>query len=230
MSRSTTKLRALAILAILITAPAVAKPIAFSDGWTFMHERDSEMIETALYYAPTYWFSFGPTISIARSDDKLTRRDAEVMHANFLVKRWNMPGAQANVFASYGLGRTKTTNFFPSAAERNGFGSRNVSETAHHVVVQGDYETRQFYTSFKLDGHRTKSFLDRVDTAQMGFSPYAHDYDDVALWFIGQVKKYRGLNDKTEGGAFVRVFYKNIWVELGVTEGRKSQMMLMINY
>jgi hypothetical protein len=52
----------------------------------------------------------------------------------------------------------------------------------------------------------------------------------VALWFVGQVKKYRGLNDKTEGGAFVRVFYKNIWVELGVTEGRKSQMMLMINY
>lgn len=195
-----------------------------------MHERDSEMIETDFYYAPKYWFSFGPTISIARSDDKLTRRESEVMHANFLLKRWNLPGAQGNLFASYGLGQVKTIRFSPDPTRRDGFASRDSRETVHHAVVQGDFETRQFYSSFKFDAHRTSTFLDRTDTAQIGFAPYAHDYDDVALWFVGQVKKYRGLNDKTEGGAFVRVFYKNIWVELGVTEGRKSQMMLMINY
>jgi hypothetical protein len=195
-----------------------------------MHERDSEMIGTDLYYAPKHWFSFGPTISITRSDDKLTRRESEVMHANFLLKRWNLPGAQGNLFASYGLGQVKTIRFSPHPTQRDGFASRDNRETVHHAVVQGDYETRQFYSSFKLDAHRTSTFLDRTDTAQIGFSPYPHDYDDVALWFVGQVKKYRGLNDETEGGAFVRVFYKNIWVELGVTEGRKSQMMLMINY
>jgi hypothetical protein len=207
-----------------------AKPISFADGFTFMHERDSEMIETDLYYAPKYWFSFGPTVSIARADDKLTRRESQVMHANFLLRRWNMTNAQGNLFASYGLGQTKTIRFSPDAAQRDGFAARDNRETVHHAVVQGDYETRQFYSSFKLDAHRTATFLDRTDTAQIGFSPYPHDYDDVALWFVGQVKKYRGLNDKTEGGAFVRVFYKNIWVELGMTEGRKSQMMLMINY
>jgi hypothetical protein len=176
-------------LAVALMAPgAEAKPIAFSDGWTFMHERDSEMIATELYYAPTHWFSFGPSVSLARADDKLTARKAEVLHANLLVKRWNMPGAQANVFASYGLGRTRSTRFFPTPGLGNGFGSNTVSETAHHAVLQGDYETRQFYSSFKFDAHRTKSFLDRTDTAQIGFSPYPHDYDDVALWFVGQVK------------------------------------------
>jgi hypothetical protein len=218
------------MLAALFAAPAFAKPISFSDGWTFMHERDSEMIETDLYYAPKYWFSFGPTVSIARADDKLTRRESQVMHANFLLKRWNMRNAQANVFASYGLGQTKTTRFSPDATTRDGFAALENRETVHHVVLQGDYETRQFYSSFKFDAHRTSSFLDRTDTAQIGFSPYAHDYDDLAVWFIAQVKKYRGLNDKTEGGAFVRLFRKNIWVELGVTEGGKSQVMLMINY
>lgn len=207
---------------VAFTLPASAKPIAFSDGWTFMHERDSERIETDLFYAPTHWFSFGPAVFIARADDGASRREANLVHANFLVKRWNLSEAQGNIFASYGLGKTKTV--FKSG--------RRVSldETAHHAVIQGDFETRQFYSSLKLDAHRSNSFLDRVDTAQIGASPYAHDYDDLAVWFVGQVKRYRGLNAKTEAGAFIRLFRKNIWVELGVTEGRKSQMMLMINY
>jgi hypothetical protein len=38
------------------------------------------------------------------------------------------------------------------------------------------------------------------------------------------------MDDKTEGGAFLRLFKGNIWVELGMTERRKSQLMLMVNY
>ncbi len=209
-----------AALVLAVNPIAYAKPVAFADGWTFMHERDSEMIETDLYYAPKYWFSFGPTVAISRADDRKTRREATLLHANFLLKRWNMTDAQANVFATVGAGKVKT---FASSRD-------TLAENTQHATVQGDYETRQFYSSFKMDAHRAPSFLDRTDTVQIGFSPYAHDYEDLAVWFVGQVKKYRGLNDKTEGGAFIRLFKKNIWVELGVTEGRKSQMMLMINY
>lgn len=214
---ATFKTSLLAVLSLLALS-ATAKPIAFADGWTFMHERDSDMIETSLYYAPTNWLSFGPSVTRARADDGRTRRDAQTMHVNLLAQRWNMPDAQANIFASYGLGRTKT------------FGAASRTETAHHATLQGDYETRQFYSSFKFDAHRSANFLDRTDTAQIGGSPYAHDYEDLAFWVIAQIKKYRGLNDKTEAGAFVRLFRKNIWVEIGITEGRKSQMMLMINY
>jgi hypothetical protein len=212
-----------------ITTAVEAKPISFADGWTFMHERDSDMIETDLYYAPKYWFSLGPSTVIARSDDKLTRREAAIFHTNFLLKRWNMEGAQANVFTTVGLGRVKTKAFSPGAAA-GVFDKKERGENTQHATVQGDYETRQFYSSFKFDAHRASSFLDRTDTAQIGFSPYAHDYEDLAVWFVGQVKKKRGLNEGTEGGAFIRLFKKNIWVELGITEGRKSQMMLMINY
>lgn len=222
--------RALLILVALTALPAAAKPIAFANAWTFMHERDSDMIETDLYYAPTYWFSLGPTTVIARSDDKLIRREAAIFHTNFLLKRWNLERAQGNVFATVGLGRVKTKTFSPSTTVVGVFDKRERDETTQHVTVQGDYETRQFYTSLKFDAHRASSFLDRTDTAQIGFSPYPHDYEDLAVWFVAQVKKKRGLNDETEGGAFIRLFRKNIWVELGMTEGRKSQIMLMINY
>ena len=215
--RTTPTIFLLAALSMLALT-ATAKPISFADGWTFMHERDSDMIETNLYYSPTHWVSFGPSIARSRADDGRTRRDAQTMHVNLLAKRWNLADAQANIFTSYGLGRTETR------------GVANRTETAHHATLQGDYETRQFYTSFKFDAHRSPTFLDRTDTLQIGASPYAHDYDDLAFWVIAQVKKYRGLNDKTEAGAFIRLFRKNVWVELGLTEGRKSQMMLMINY
>lgn len=223
-------IKALLILAALTAIPAAAKPIAFADAWTFMHERDSDMIGTDLYYAPTYWFSLGPSTAIARSDDKLTRRESAIFHTNFLLRRWNLEGAQGNVFATVGLGRVKTKTFSPSTSAAGVFDKRERDETTQHVTLQGDYETRQFYSSFKFDAHRASSFLDRTDTAQIGFSPYPHDYEDLAVWFVGQVKKKRGLNDETEAGAFIRLFRKNIWVELGMTEGRKSQIMLMINY
>ncbi len=238
--RAQSNKRRLATLFIAIASTACslahAKPIAFADGWTFMHERDSNMIQTEFFYAPKYWFSFGPTTSIMKSDDHLNQMTTTLAQANYLVRRWNLPGAQANIFASYGIGKSLTTQWRANSA--NGVNSpltkQDFNETAQRFVLQGDFETRQFYASIKADRYQTPLFLDRIDTAQIGVSPYAHDYDDLAIWFVAQVKKYRGVHfsqpDKTEGGAFVRLFRKNIWVELGVNERRKSQMMLMINY
>jgi hypothetical protein len=230
------KLTLLTACLFAILPPLQAKPIAFADSWTLMHERDSDMLETDLYYAPTYWFSFGPTVAISRSSEKGIRREAKIMHVNFLLKRWNMPNAQGNIFATAGLGRVKTTNTpMPLSIHQLHIGSnanlmQERTENTRHATLQGDYETRQFYSSFKFDAHQASSFLDRVDTMQLGFSPYAHDYEDLAFWFIAQVKKKRGLHNETEGGAFVRVFKKNIWLEVGMTEGRRSQIMLMMTY
>jgi hypothetical protein len=235
--KSTRHIRTFFVTALTLTALATfaiprahAKPIAFADGWTFMHERDSDMINTDLYYAPTHWFSLGPSISIVRADDDLTRRESSIFHTNFLLKRWNLTHAQGNLFAAVGVGRVKTIHD-EIDRRRPGQQRREVrTETTQHVTLQGDYETRQFYSSFKMDAHRAGSFLDRTDTVQLGFSPYAHDYEDLAVWFVGQVKKKRGINNETESGAFVRLFKKNIWVEIGMTERRRSTLMLMINY
>lgn len=211
-----------ALIAVCATA-AFAKPIAFADGVTFMHERDRNMIETDIFYAPKVWFSLGGSTSFMQSDDKTKRHEAAYAQTNFLVKRWNMTDAQANVFVSGGLGEVRVR-------EIRATGNLDERITARRLAMQGDYETRQFYTSFKIDSHASSRYVDRFDTFQIGLSPIAHDYDELAIWLIAQVKKSRGMDDKTEGGAFLRLFKGNIWVELGMTERRKSQLMLMINY
>lgn len=214
---------------LAVNAVVHAKPIAFAEAWTFMHERDRNMIQTELFYAPEFWWSLGPVTSIMKNDANTKRMETNLFQANYLVKRWNMPNAQANVFVSYGLGRTETTEQKPHHAGLAPIVS-TYRNTAQRYAVQGDYETRTFYTSFKVDALDSRRDFDRTDTFQIGFSPVAHDFDELAVWFVAQAKKYRGMDDKTEGGAFVRLFKRNIWVEIGMAERRKSQMMLMINY
>jgi len=227
------KFAALAALPALLSAtylavPAVAKPIAFAEAWTFMHERDRNMIQTELFYAPTYWLSIGPATSLMTSDDKQKQMETALFQVNYLVKRWNMPNAQANLFASLGAGETTTREWMPH--HRNVMMQNTYRNSAQRYAVQGDYETRTFYTSFKVDALDSQREFDVSKTYQIGFSPVAHDYDELAVWFIAQVKQSRGMDNKTEGGAFVRLFKGNIWVELGMNERRKSQLMLMINY
>ncbi len=159
--------------------------------------------------------------------------DASYAQVNFLLKRWNLAGAQGNIFDSYGWGMVNSSKQTMAGPLHPGHvlpPPTQYGKNGHRIGVQGDFETRQFYTSFKIDVHQTPLFFERTDTGQIGFSPVAHDYDDLAVWFVAQIRKYRGMNDKTEAGVFVRLFKKNIWVEIGVNERRKSQMMLMINY
>jgi hypothetical protein len=215
--------------AFIAPKPANAKPIAFAEAWTFMHERERSMIQTELFYAPTFWWSLGPVTSIMKNDENTKRMETTLAQTNFLVKRWNLPNAQGNIFASYGVGETRTTEQKPHHAGLAPI-ETTYRNTSQRYVVQGDYETRTFYTSFKVDALDSRRDYDRTDTFQIGFSPVAHDYEDLAVWFVAQAKKYRGMDDKTEGGGFVRLFRKNIWVEIGMTERRQSTFMFMLNY
>lgn len=236
--------RLVAVLFAVASGSTSAKPIAYAEAWTFMHERDRNVLQTELFYAPEYWWSTGVARSTMTSDDKAVRMETELVQFNLLAKRWNMPGAQANVFISQGYGNAITTIQLPppGAADTGGHGNHGVPlvaagaasaeyrERARRYQFQADFETRQFYTSVKVEANKTGLFFDRIDTFQIGGSPVAHDYDDLAVWLIAQVKKYRGMNNKSESGAFVRLFKKNVWVELGMLERRKSTAMLMINY
>lgn len=221
-------------MVVFATSPNVnAKPIAFAEAVTMMHERDDTMVSTEVYYAPKVWWSLGIADVKMTSENNQHEMDAKYAQFNFLLKRWNMPNAQANIFASAGFGWADSVKQGVMGVVHPGHNvsqTARYSESARRFVLQGDYETRQFYSSFKVDVQQTPLFYDRLDVGQIGFSPVAHDYEDLAVWFIAQVKKYRGMTDKTEGGAFVRLFKKNIWVEIGVTERRKPQMMFMVNY
>jgi len=203
----------------LLPMGAAAKPIAFAKGTTLMAEYGGgTMEEIQLFYAPRYWYSIGGGWLELSSDDASRRHHIAYVRANFLARRWNLPGAQANVFVWGGLGNATGNDFDGSVPDRN-------------LGMQSDFETRRVYASLQSDLHRSSAYSHRVDTVQLGWAPYAHDYDTLATWFVVQGRQTTGGQFRsTETALLVRLFKGGAWVEFGATTRGKLQAMAMFNF
>jgi hypothetical protein len=211
---------ACAALALLCASTAaVAKPIAFANGTTIMAEYGAgTMLEGQAFYAPTYWLSTGGGYVRLNSDINDVNREIAYLRVNCLAKRWNLPSAQANVFVWGGLGSAAGNTF-------------NGTRLARNVGAQFDYETRRVYASVKSDLWESSQFSQRVDTMQLGFAPYAHDYSTLATWFVIQARDYTGqIRHGVEWAALVRLFKGGAWIDAGLTADGKPQVMAMFNF
>lgn len=206
-------------LAALLPPFVAAKPIAYANGTTLMIEYGAgTMEELQLFYAPRHFYSVGVGHLALESDIDGRSRDITYARFNYLVKRWNREGSQANVFAWGGAG-----------------GAR-VSETgdarfAWNAGLQMDYETRRVYGSLKSDLYQSSDFSHRIDTLQIGLAPYEHDYDGLATWVVIQGRRFTGgISDGTEAALLLRFFKGSVWIEAGATTDGKLQAMLMFNF
>jgi hypothetical protein len=217
------------IIAHGVPACVSAKPIAFARGYTLMAEYGAgSMLEAQAFYAPSYRYSLG--LSALHLENSAGTRDQTVARVNYLLHRWNLPKAQGNVFVYGGIGhaqsRAKKTDAF--AARWRGF--------AGNLGVQADYETRWLYASARVDWNQSQQQSYRIDTAQFGLAPYAHNYRSWATFFLLQARQYQGdislqpIQRGIETAALVRVFRGNFWLEAGLTDQGKPQAMLMMNF
>jgi hypothetical protein len=207
------------ILLVGTSAVAHAKPIAFAHGTTIMAEYGAgTMDEAQVFYAPTYFLSIGGGYLELTSDIDGRRREITYARANYLVKRWNLAAAQANVFTWGGAGQAYVSD-------------SNQHDLAWNAGAQVDYETRRVYSSLKTDLHRGADFSNRIDTLQLGVAPYEHDFDTLATWFVVQGRHYTGgIHDGTEWALLLRLFKRGAWVEAGATTDGKLQAMAMVNF
>jgi hypothetical protein len=204
---------------LAIASAASAKPIAFANGTTAMAEYGAgTMKEAQVFHAPRYFWSLGLGYTELDSASTDERREITYARANYLVKRWNLESAQANVFTWGGVGESY------------------VSETNSHAFTwnagaQVDYETRRVYSSLKTDLFRSSAFTHRIDTLQLGIAPYEHDIDTVATWFVLQARRYtHDIHEGTEWALLLRLFKKGAWVEAGATADGGLQAMAMVNF
>jgi hypothetical protein len=213
------KISGAALAAFLLSLPLAAKPIAFAHGTTVMAEYGAgTMNEAQVFYAPKYFWSLGVGYLQLESDVSPKRREIAYARVNYLVKRWNLESAQANVFTWGSLG-----NAYVSETNDHAF--------AWNAGAQFDYETRRVYSSIKTDLHRSSAFSHRIDTLQLGIAPYEHDYDSLATWLVLQGRHYTGgIHDGTEWALLLRLFKGGAWIEAGATEDGKLQAMAMFNF
>jgi hypothetical protein len=215
---SRTWIRAVVVsTAFAASASALARPISYAGGHMLMADHQSDMDQWSYAYSPS--FRWSASLGELRLDetgghDELTLR---YVRASRLLKRWNLPAAQANVFVWGGLGQVDLRH-----------GS---SGSARHVGFQADYETRRIYTSFVSELHEGTGGSRRFDTASIGWAPYEHDIDRMAAWIV--VKGLRtsdAVDDPIKGATMLRLFTPRWWLEAGVDTDGQPLGNIMINF
>lgn len=198
----------------LFALSAWAGPMGFKDSWMAMGDFGPNWKEAFANYALTPRDAVGLSTLEMRSDDEMHTRQLNEATYTRLVKRWNLPDAQANVWFIGGLG-TLTGNDFAGA------------KTMASPGIQVDYETTRIYTSATARMYRADGINHDFVSARAGFSFYEVDYDETQPWLIVEVRRMNGLSDATEVTPMLRLIHNRYFVELGVNNASQVRANFM---
>jgi hypothetical protein len=175
--------------------------VSYQDGFGLMSYNSKGMNEVLATYSYRHWSA----IAFTYVRDGAT--EFYVPRLNFLLKRWNEPESQANVYLSAGSGLEK-------------YGDN--TEPVHLGELVMDWESRKYYTYFEHLYLRRSEERDpsipqkdyQHTKARLGFAPFLADYEDLNIWFIAQFDKH--LDNKQIGTTqFLRFYRKNVLWEVG---------------
>jgi len=184
--------------------PAEARPVSYPGGWTFMTMNDGE--RNMLHFNHT----FTPSLSLGYSAE-YWREDKFQLHAlqmNNLLKRWNNPGSQANLYLQSGIGA--------AYSDKRPFD--NDWRPAAFTGFAADWENRRFYTSYENRFTWADDIHDSfTQQARVGVAPYIGNYGDLHTWFILQVNHTPEAADNVTVSPIVRLFKGDHLAEAGIS-------------
>jgi hypothetical protein len=202
---------------MLASGVAQAAPMGFKGSWMAMGDLSPNWREGFANYAFTARDAVGPSALYMRSDDNTrTRELAEVAYTR-LVKRWNLPEAQANIWFVGGVGAIRGNDF-------------SGTRTAFTPGIQVDYETTRVYASAMARLYRAEGINHDYAAARLGFSFYEVDYDEVQPWAVLEVRRMRGLSDKAEVTPMLRLIHNRYFVEAGVNNSKQLRFNFMYTF
>lgn len=137
------------------------------------------------------------------------------LEANFLLKRWNELSSQGNLYLSLGQGLSESNSQYHS-----------------DVAIEADWETRKYYTAFKTQGilnHKDSSKNIYYTKYRVGFAPYLAEFDQINTWIILETKYVNKMKEEFSVTPFVRLFYQNFLMEIGISNKGSSEFNFMVH-
>lgn len=211
---------AASVLLLLAGGPASALPMGSVETWMVMGDFAARSRELAVNYALTPRDAIGATALRWRTEPQAGSALREVGGLTYtrLVQRWNLPDAQANLWAVGTLGSLRSG------------GTTARTETLWSPSVMADYETTRVYVSSGLKTLRSASVRQTTTYARAGFSFYEVDYDEIQPWLVVEAKRQRDGVTKTETAAWLRLIHKRYFVELGADDEGRARFNFMYNH
>lgn len=193
------------LLLLAMPAMALARPVSYPGGWTWMQQNDLNAYSVHAHYSPTARYSIGYKGEYWRQEDW----QFHGVQLNTLVKRWNTPDSQANLYFKNAAG-----------VAYSDFGTfNNRSQAANITSIAADWETRRYFTSYVASyyyaGDIAKFFMHK---ARVGVAPYIGDYGDIHTWLMLQVDHNPTRHKNFAITPLVRFFKDEYLVEAGMSQ------------
>lgn len=185
----------------------LSRPVSYPGGWTVMTRNNGERNWFHLHYSPTAKYSVGYKFEYWRNRDL----SINALQINNLVKRWNMPDSQANIYIKSGIG----------LAYNHENGVDDKSNLGVFTGIAADWENRRFFTSYQ-NRYTEAVDIDRffMQSARLGIAPYIGDYGDLHTWLMVELLHIPDNDDQFIITPLVRFFKDIHLVEVGIsTEG-----------
>ncbi len=208
------KSAACACIGFLLATAAHAHPVPYQGAVGVMTWNQPFMSDDWITY------SFRPDMAFAarhmRFDMPEGRSQYYAPQLDYLVKRWNLPDAQANIYAygSYGA-----MNF------------QNQTTGAGLAGTEADAESRRLYASAKYERMWARTGPDFYHVeARLGAAPYAAEFSEIAAWFMIQYQHHPMLTRKDMVTPLIRLFYKSVLFESGVSTQGDWMLNFMFHF
>jgi hypothetical protein len=141
--------------------------MGFEDSAMMMTEMGRYNQEWMLNYSPKLGYAFG--LEVMRMSAKREQATTIVgLNYTGLIKRWNLPQAQANVWFNGSIGEAN--------GQYDGF--------AYTPSLQFDAETTRLYFLAKARLIRANDMNYDTAAVQAGFSFYETNFDETQPWFV----------------------------------------------
>ena len=201
------------IISLLFAATAAAHPVAFEGAHQLMFGTAGGVQNFEFYQSYSARAAWGlHAMGFEDDEDEIF---TGIQH-NWLLKRWNLSSAQANIYTGLGAGMAGEVG---NGASPAGIG-----------FFRADYETRSIYTAFDAKWVESNDVSRGVFSVAAGIAPYKAEFDQLNTWLILQLEHATGMEDKLEIIPKVRFFRGPYFLEIGSTLGGKPVVNFMIHF
>lgn len=187
------------VVALLAVSTAFARPISYTDSFTFMTLSDDSRDSVYVHYSP----SFKRSVGIEISDDKTFRTTYGLLRYTQLLFRKNTRKSQTNLYFISGLGLSETKNY--------------------NYGVQGDWETRKYFLGFKYNQNNFFGARFRDQYFMVGIVPYIGKYGDLHTWIMLKSKK-NSLTNENHLYPILKFFKGDSLLEIGYDNQQKIDL------
>ncbi len=199
----------LGLAATVFPNVASARPVSYPDAWTVMLRNDTDQNSAHIHYTLDRKHSLGLRLRYDREGD-FTFTGAQL---NRLLKRWNKPDSQANLYGRIAVGQV-----FDNLDDAE-LRLKREGDEALFLGLSGDWETRRYFASAEAQYWDNGRFGDYSSYhGRLGIAPYVANTGALHTWIMIEGHHRPESRDKVGASALLRFFKGPGLLEVGIDD------------